>query len=413
MNHNQSIARHPERSKRVRQHTFAKSKDLRRFMQKILRLRNSRFARIAPLRMTGIITLMLGGFLLSAHAQTSDFRLHFRQGDLHRVVTTEILRLSFHFPQVEDHDARPSVRTSVYSFTERVDSVLADGSALMGASLDSFRTGIDFGEGKHAENFFRFNSAGEWDITHELHDIKVLPRAQFLGHVIRYIMKPDGTITQFLNLQDFQQAAIGHGYDYDLVHAMLSLSDSLRMGQLLEMGFGGLAAARSTYTSPSTTAEIPVTRTVSARHSGGESFDVSVRYTHPPDRIEYLEGIAMPLGILGYHGSGTGSITVSKGFLKHSEFQDSARVVLHVDIDTVPEDITRSVTTDVSPIAVLRGRNISIKEIAIHKGTLNDSLQTEPNGSSPTVPNGENGNINVPIKPEAPPVKNNSTEEPR
>ena len=198
----------------------------------------------------------------------SEFRLHFVQGDLHRVVTKEILRLFMHFPQVDPSDAKPSIRTTIYSFSERVDSVLPDGSAVIAASLDSFKTGINFGEGPHAENFFRFNSADDWSITHELHDIKVLPRAQFLGHTILFVMRPDGTIARFINLNDFHANAIGHGYQYDMVHAMLSLTDSLRMGQLLEFGMGGMAAANGPYTSPSTTTEIPVTRTVYATRDG-------------------------------------------------------------------------------------------------------------------------------------------------
>jgi hypothetical protein len=369
-----------------------------------------------------MMLLVMLGFGSPVHSQThdmpvgplardlaSDLRLHFHKGELHRVVTTEILKLIFHFPQVDAHDARPSVRTSVYSFTERVDSVLSNGSAIIAATLDSFKTGIDLGEGKHAESFFRFNSAGDWDLTHELHDIKVLPRAQFLGQTIRFIMRPDGTISEFLNLQDFYQAAIGHGYDYDLVHAMLSLSDSLRMGQLLEYGYGGLAAAQQqgTYTSPSTTTEIPVKRTVSARRTSVETLDLNVRYSDPPSRIEYLEGIAMPLGILDYHASGSGSVTLAKGYLLHSEFQDTTKVLLHVDIDTVPEDITRSVSTDVFPIALLHGK-FSIKEISSHSGVNQDSLANSLRRPSPSMPDQDNGALTNPGNPEPPPVKDNS-----
>ncbi len=339
-------------------------------------------------------------------AQPNDFRLHFRQGDLRRVVTKEILRLGFHFPQVDEKHTRPSVRTSVYSFTERVDSVLRDGSAVISASLDSFQTGIDIGEGKNAENFFRFNSAGEWDITHELHDIKVLPRAQFLGHTIRYILRPDGTIKEFLNLKDFYQAAIGHGYEYDLVHAMLSLSDSLRMGQLLEFGYGGLAAARIPFSSPSTTTEIPITRTVTSRIIGPEKLELTARYSNPPEQIEYLEGIAMPLFILRYDGSGSGSVSMAKGYLLRSEYQDTAKILLHVDIDTVPEEITRSVSTEVFPISVLHGKNISIKELSIHTGVDQDSLENALRRAGKGQPDKGNGNVTTPPDPDAPPAKN-------
>jgi hypothetical protein len=245
-----------------------------------------------------------------------------------------------------------------------------------------------------------------------LHDIKVLPRAQFLGHTIRYVLRPDGTIEEFLNLQDFQQAAIGHGYDYDLVHAMLSLSDSLRMGQLLEFGFGGLAALRVPYTSPSTTTEIPTSRTVTVHRSGPNTLQIFEHYSNPPAKIEYLEGIAMPLGILGYSGEGTGNITLEKGFLKHAEYEDTAKVLLHVDIDTVPEDITRSITTDVYPIGVLRGRNISIKEISIHSGINQDSLQNALNVAMPNAH--EHGNkVTPPANPDTPPAKDDSNSGPQ
>src|SRR5205823_5281840 len=131
--------------------------------------------------------------IVSAQSAT-DFRLHFHEGDLHHVVITEVLRLQMHFPQVEEADAHPSIRTSTYCFTEHIDTVLSNGAAIVGATLDSFKTAIDFGEGPHAENFFRFNSADDYGIKHQLHDIKVLPRAQFLGNTLRFVMRPDGTI---------------------------------------------------------------------------------------------------------------------------------------------------------------------------------------------------------------------------
>ncbi len=302
----------------------------------------------------------------------SEFRIQFHEGDMHRVVTKEVLRLAMHFPQVDASGARPSIRTSVYSFTETVQKVLPDGSAIIGASLDSFKTGINFGEGKNAENFFRFNSADDWSITHELHDIKVLPRAQFLGHTIRYVMRPDGTIARFLNLKDFHEDAIGHGYDYDMVHAMLSLTDSLRMGQLLEYGMGGMAALRAPYTSPSTATEIPITRTVTATHDGKGELKVRATYFDPPQRIEYLEGIATPMGILHFYGGGKGELTMSDGYLKHSFYRDTANVKLAVDIDTVPEEITRIVTTDVYPIEVMHASKITIREIKSHRGVYKD-----------------------------------------
>ena len=351
-----------------------------------------------------IAAICLFAFVRMGFAQSNEFRLVFHKGDFHRVVTTEILRIQMHFPQVDPHDALPSVRTTVYSFTDRVDSVLPGGSAIIAASLDSFKTGIDMGEGPHAENFFRFNSSGDWDITHELHDIKVLPRAQFLGQTIRFVMRPDGTISQFLNLDDFHNAATSMGYDYDVLHAMLALSDSLRMGQLLEYGAGAFAASKmGTYTSPFTTTEIPIRRTVTATPHGSGTLDIHVRYDSAPARVEYLEGIAMPLYILHYYGAGDGNVTIKDHYLKHSFYEDTAIVLLHVDIDTVPENITRTVTTDVYPISVLHGGRVMFREGASGIDSTN-GFGNQPKEN----PHGQNGAI-VPMPGEdTTPARKNS-----
>ncbi len=312
--------------------------------------------------------------------EPQDFRLHFHEGDLWRVQTTEVLRLMMHFPQVDPMDAKPSIRTTEYSFTYAIEKTLPDGSAIVGATLDSFKTHIVFGEGKHVEEFFHFSSAIEWDLAHTLRDIKTLPRAQFLGQTLHFAMRPDGTVHDFRNLVDFQQNAVGKGYDYDMVHAMLSLADSVRMGQLLELGFGGLAAVDLQYRSPATVTEIPVGRTVSMKPDGKHSASVTVLYTDSPRRIEYLEGIATPMGISKFQGGGRGEIVMDDRsskkdqFLKHSSYRDTANLVLAIDIDTVPEEITRLVTTDLTLIPVLRagkhGGRITIKEIESHEAPV-------------------------------------------
>jgi hypothetical protein len=302
----------------------------------------------------------------------SEYRLNFRVGDIHRVVIKEVLRMEMHFPQVDTDQVKPSVRTTTYSFTETVQKVLPDGAAIIAATLDSFRTVITIGEGKGAEDFFHFNSASDGDIEHNLHDIKVLPRAQFMGQTLVFTMRTDGTIHDFQNLDSFHDDAIGKGYDYDMVHAMLSLSDSLRMGQLLEFGFGGLAAIEKPYTSPSTATEIHVTRTVTAKPSGKNSLTVKEAYFDPPKKIDYLEGIATPMGIKNFYGAGEGSIEMAANFLRHSVYRDTANVYLAVDIDNIPEEITRLVTTDVYPIQVLHGGTVSIKELETHKGIYQD-----------------------------------------
>jgi len=273
-----------------------------------------------------------------------------------------------HFPQVETNDAKPSVRTSEYSFTESVEKLLPDGSAIIAASLDSFKTLITIGEGPGAEDFFHFNSDIAWDIEHSLHDIKTLPRAQFLGQTLRFTMRPDGTVHDFQNLSAFHDNAVGKGYDYDMVHAMLSLSDSLRMGQLLELGAAGLAGLHEKYHSPSTATEIPISRVVWAKETG-KDVAVHATYSNPPQKIDYLEGIATPMGILKFSGGGTGALVVKDGFLTHSTYRDTANVILAVDIDTVPEEITRVVTTDITPVPVLHGGKVSIREIEVHHGT--------------------------------------------
>jgi hypothetical protein len=322
------------------------------------------------------------GSILAQNA--GDYRLKFREGDIRRVVITEVLRLHFHFEQVDSADAHPSIRTSNYYYTQTVQKVLPNGDAVIGSTLDSFQTGITVGEQKNAEVFFKFNSNGSWDIQHEFHDIRILPRAQFLGNTLKFTMRPDGTIANFINLQDFHDNAIGRGYDYDMVHAMLSLTDTLRMGQLLEFGFGGLAAVGKEYVSPSTATEIPITRSVAAAQNGKGSLSVRVSYDNPPQKIDYLEGIAMPLGIVSFNGGGSGEIDFKDGFLKHSVFRDTANVVLSVDVDTVPEEITRTVTTDVYAIPVLHGGTISIKEIKSHRAPPKD-LNKDQNPADSTT----------------------------
>jgi hypothetical protein len=100
-------------------------------------------------------------------------------------------------------------------------------------------------------------------------------------------------------------------------------------------------------------------------------------YSNPPARIDYMEGIATPMGILKFHGAGSGEITLKDGFLTHSIYHDSSRVILAIDIDTVPEEITRLVTTDITPIPVTRvgkyGGRVIIKELETRRDTIPES----------------------------------------
>jgi hypothetical protein len=323
---------------------------------------------------------------LSASAKT-DYSLKFHQGELRRVKIQEVLKLFMIFPGVDSELAQPSVRTTDYSFTERVDTVFSDGSAMIAATLDSFKTAIMIGEGKDAETFFTFNSTNEYDLSHGFRDIKTLPRAQFLGQTLRFVMYPNGTVHSFANLEDFHKLSVGKGYDYDFVHAMLSLTDSLRMGQLLEIGFGGLGAVDQKFTSPSTVTEIPVTRTVTSRELGDGRLAIRTTYSEPPKTIEYLEGIATPLGIERFAGSGSGELTFAKGHVTRATFSDTAYVALQVDIEHMPETITRHVTVETAPIAVMRGGSVSIKETEVHHDAPKDpqSEATPADGTKPVT----------------------------
>src|SRR5439155_2315166 len=124
---------------------------------------------------------------------------------------------------VDSDLADASIRTTKYFFTEAIEKVYPDGSADIAATLDSFQTQIDIGERTKPEKYFVFNSNNDDDLKHNFHDIRALPRGQFLGQTLRYAMLPNGTIKQFYNLDEIHRAALGHDYGYELVHAMLSL----------------------------------------------------------------------------------------------------------------------------------------------------------------------------------------------
>src|SRR5947209_6962791 len=115
----------------------------------------------------------------SAFAQQA-LKLHFKQGDFYHLKLNEVLFLSESTSQVDSENAEPSWRMTEYNFTETIDSVYPDGSASIGATLDSFSTRIMVKETTERNEFFRFNSNNEGDIRNRLRDIRALPRAQFL-----------------------------------------------------------------------------------------------------------------------------------------------------------------------------------------------------------------------------------------
>jgi hypothetical protein len=336
------------------------------------------------LKVTIVLALVL--FSTTVSVARTDYKLKFREGELRRVSIQEVLKLFMVFPGVDSELAQPSLRTTNYSFTEKIDSVYNDGSALVAATLDSFKTVIYLGEGKDAEMFFSFNSTNDYDLRHAFRDIKTLPRAQFLGQTLRFTMYPDGTVHSFRNLDDFHNQSVGKGYDYDFVHAMLSLTDSLRMGQLLEQGFGALGAVVEAASSLSTVTEIPVHRSVIAKEHEPGRLAISTTYSNPPAKIEYLEGIATPLGIERFSGSGSGDVTVQKGHLIRSSFSDTAYVALQIDVDHMPETITRHVTVETAPIAVMHGGSVSIKEMEVHHDTPKDEMVPASSVTPMTAP---------------------------
>ncbi len=313
--------------------------------------------------------LLILGFVEAANAVPSgDLRLKFKAGDLNRVVIIERLTMMQHFPNVDEESALPSIRTTRYSFTERIDSVLADGSAHIGMTLDSFSTVINLGEGKRAQEFFHFNSNDGYDVKSNFRDIKVLPRGQFLGQTLHMTIGADGTIRDFQDLENFHLAAVGKGYDYDMVHAMLALADTLRLGQLFEQGFGGLAAldGGGKYSSWFTVTEVPVRRSVTAQ-ADGATVTLQASYSEPPKKIDYLEGIAYPMEVTEFKGKGSGLFTLTSGKISHAEYHDSTSMVLNIDIEKVPEDIFRTVSIDRSRIEVMHGGTVKIKETENHR----------------------------------------------
>jgi hypothetical protein len=103
---------------------------------------------------------------------------------------------------------------------------------------------------------------------------------------------------------------MGKGFDYDFVHALLTLADSLRIGQLLEHSFGGIAGLQAkpgdAVQTKYTVAEIPVTRAIQSQLPRPDSVVFQTVYFDPPEKLNYMEGIATPLGLTDFSGSGFG-----------------------------------------------------------------------------------------------------------
>jgi hypothetical protein len=332
--------------------------------------------------------LMTIAFAANAQAQ-EPLRLKFKEGEQNRLNIVEELKLTLFQPQVDDEFIEPSVRIFDYSFTELIEKVNPDGSANLAITLDSFKTVTYIGEGKGRQEYFNFNSSYDADLRQKFRDIKAYPRAQFLGHTLRFSVGADGMIRKFDNLAEFQVAATGKGFEYDMVRAILALSDTLRMGQLLEQGFGGLAALdKQNYTANSTVTEIPVVRSINSTRKGDSIF-VTAKYSNPPERIEYLEGVAIPIVLKNFGGDGKGKFLVKKGKVVWGQFSDSSMVDLNIDPEVIPYKAIRNVTVTRTPLDVMRGAKIKLNETEQHRGipkakdvVPKDAIEVEMQGST-------------------------------
>ena len=292
-----------------------------------------------------------------------------KEGDSYNVKMTEVLFIKQQTSQVDPEMVEPSTRTSVYNFTETIEKINPDGSAKMASTLDSFTTRIIVGKIDDRIEFFRFNSNNENDLQTRLKDIRALPRAQFLGQTLRYTLGADGLVKNFENLSSFQIGTIARNFEYDMLHAMMSLSDSLRIGQLLEQGFGAVAAFNNgnngMMESPYTMAEIHVERKLTA-HRSGNQINYTGTFDDVPEKIDYLEGIAFPMKLEHFKGGCYGSVIMKDGIVTSGSAVDTAIMDLHIDTEVITNEFVRHLSFEREPVKVLRGATIKIKELDSH-----------------------------------------------
>lgn len=308
--------------------------------------------------------------LLVSISFAADVKLGFKEGAIFHIKAVEQLKITMQFSQVDSALVEPSIRITEYHFTETIEKVHPDGSASIAATLDSFYTKIYTNRIDERNEFFRFSSTNDFDIQNRLKDIRALPRAQFLGQTLRYIIGPDGLIRSFANLKDFQMATIGRAYEYDMMQAMLSLSDSLRVGQLLEQGAGALAAlgaASQPVRLPYTLTEIKLDREISAARKAGGVISFEGKFASVPASIGYLEGIATKMDIEHFHASMKGEVHMTGGIVTHQTISEAGSMILKFDVETVKHAIERQYTVTREPIKVLRGATVRIEEKERHK----------------------------------------------
>ncbi|HET6512927.1 MAG TPA: hypothetical protein VFH43_12085, partial [Candidatus Kapabacteria bacterium] len=110
----------------------------------------------------------------------------------------------------------------------------------------------------------------------------------------------------------------------------------------------------------------------------GDSIFVTAKYSNPPQRIEYLEGISIPIALHNFGGEGKGKFVVKKGKVVWGQFSDSAMVDLNLDPDVIPYKAVRNVTMRRTPIEVMRGANVKINETEQHRGVLKEPELVKP-----------------------------------
>jgi hypothetical protein len=325
-----------------------------------------------------IFAVLAGNVFAQGVKQQPMPKLKFRQGDSYVVKSEEKLIIRMQFSQVDSALVEPSTRFTTYYFTERIDTVFSDGSANFASSLDSFKTKIIVGEVKDQNEYFRFDSQNDYDIKNRLKDIRALPRAQFLGQTLRYRVANDGTIMQFYNLANFQQLAVARAFDNDIMQAMYSLSDSLRIGQLLEHGFGTLAAGSNpTVTTPYTMTEIHVDRDLTIKYDGKEHISFQGKFSNQPEKITYLEGINFPMDLTKFKGGLRGECIYKNGYIASESSTDSASMVLVVPGDEIKNNVSRTYTVEREPLKVLRGATIHYKELETHTAEYKEKEEKE------------------------------------
>lgn len=315
-----------------------------------------------------VLTVLVIDRTVSAQSGKS-LAIKLNEGESYHVKMTEVLFIKQQTSQVDSALVEPSTRTSVYNFTETIEKLNPDGSAQIASTLDSFTTRIIVGKIDDRNEFFRFNSNNEYDLQSRLKDIRALPRAQFLGQTLHYTLGQDGLVRNFQNLSSFQLGTIARNFEYDMLHAMMSFSDSLRIGQLLEQGFGAVAAFsdgnNGTMQSPYTIAEIHVNRKLNV-HKKGNQIDYTGTFSEVPEKIDYLEGIAFPMNVEHFKGGCYGTIVLKDGIVASGSAVDTAMMDLHIDTEIIKNEIVRHLTFEREPIKVMRGTSVKIKEIESH-----------------------------------------------